>query len=113
LTDLIFNGSRYSYSLSDSFANPLSLAILSFGNDSFYVRDLSLDHFEDIAAHPIRLDGKPYIQTIRVTQSHIGAEYHMLASKNLHQQNRCRLFDFGTFTVHFWYPAQLLLAIAL
>jgi hypothetical protein len=52
------------------------LATLSFGKDSFYVRDLSLDHFEDIAAHPLRLDGKPYVQTIRVTQSHKGAEYH-------------------------------------
>ena len=75
LTDLIFNGSRYSYSQSDSFAEPLSLAILSFGRDSYYVRDLSLDHFEDIAAHPLRIDGKQYIQTIRVNQRHIDTEY--------------------------------------
>jgi hypothetical protein len=75
LIDLIFNGSRYSYSQSDSFAEPLSLAILSFGRDSFYVRDLSLDHFEDIAAHRLQFDGKPYIQTIRVTQRHIDTEY--------------------------------------
>jgi hypothetical protein len=76
LTDLIFNGSRYSYSRSDSFANPLSLAILSFGSDSFRVRDLSLNHFEDIAAHPILLGGKPYIQTFRVSQIYNGEEYH-------------------------------------
>ena len=76
MTDLVFNGSSFSYSQSDSFANPLSLVILGFGNDSFYVRDLRLDHFEDIVADPILLDGKPYIQAVRVTQNHIGGEYH-------------------------------------
>jgi hypothetical protein len=76
LTDLIFNGSQITYSASDTFEDPLSLAILSFEKDSFYVSDLSLDHFEDIAAHPILLEGKPYVQTIRVTQSHTDGEYH-------------------------------------
>jgi hypothetical protein len=75
LTDLIFNGSRFSYSQSDSFAQPLSLAILSLGKDSFEVRDLSLDIFQDIAAHLIQLDGKPYIQTIRVTRHRIDTNY--------------------------------------
>ena len=76
LTDLVFNGSRYSYSQSDSFAEPLSLAILSFGKDSFVVRDLSLDLFQDIAAHIVQIDGKPYIQTIRVTQHRIDTGYY-------------------------------------
>jgi hypothetical protein len=60
LTDLIFNGSQLNYSASDTFEEPLSLAILSFGKDSFYVSYLSLDHFEDIAAHPIFLDRKGF-----------------------------------------------------
>lgn len=78
LTDLIFNGAYYSHSSpSDSSANPLSLAILSFGHDSFSVRNLSLEIFEDIAAHGISLDGKSYIQTIRATQNHLVNEYHI------------------------------------
>lgn len=77
LTDLIFNGSEYGYSQSDSVPYPVSFAILSFGNDSFYVRELHLGVFDDIAAHALRLDGKPYIQTIRVTSSRKGVEYHI------------------------------------
>jgi len=38
LTDLIFNGSRFGYSQSDSIPYPTSFAILSFGKDSFDIR---------------------------------------------------------------------------
>ena len=76
LTDLIFNGSEYSYSESDSIARPISLAILSFGKDSLCVRDLSLENFEDVAAHLLWLDGKPYIQTFHAKLRMIDTEYH-------------------------------------
>lgn len=77
LTDLIFNGSGYGYSLSDSVPYPVSFAILNFGNDSFDVRELKLGDFDDVAAHVIRLDGKPYIQTIRASSNRKGVQYHV------------------------------------
>jgi len=77
-TDLIFNGSRYYRFSSEHIGHPVSLAILSFGKDSFYVSDLGLTQFEDIASRLLLLDGKSYIQTIRVTQTHTGAEYHII-----------------------------------
>jgi len=75
LTDLIFNGSSFSYSNSDSFPQPLSLAILSFEKDSFCVRDLSLDRSEDIVANSLLLDGRRYIRTIRATLKYNGDDY--------------------------------------
>jgi len=76
ITDLIFNGLQYHHSKWGDIAEPLSLAVLGFEKDSFYVRNLGLNGFEDIAARPVILDGKSYLQTIRVTQRHIGAEFH-------------------------------------
>ena len=77
-TDLIFNGSKYYQSTTGPVAEPLSLAILSFGKDSFYVRELKLDHFEDIMARPVQLGGKQYLQAIRVNQRYFAGAYHAI-----------------------------------
>ena len=77
LTDLIFNGSRYSYSGQDSSHLPITLAILSFSKDSFAVRDLSLQPFQDIAAHYLLIDGRPCIQTFRSSVRLEDTNYHV------------------------------------
>lgn len=76
LTDLLFNGSIYYSPPPDSLVMPFSLAILSFGKDSFIVRRFSLDYFDDIAAHLLQIDGKPYVQTICVTSNGPWGPYH-------------------------------------
>jgi hypothetical protein len=68
-TDLIFNGSIYYSPPPDSVVVPFSLAILSFGKDSFIVRRFSLDYFADIAAHLLQIDGKSYVQTVCLTSN--------------------------------------------
>lgn len=75
LTDLIFNGSLIHARESDTFTQPLSFAIFSFGKDSFYIRKLGLEGGDDIASHSIRIDGKPYIQTIRVTLRRVDTQF--------------------------------------
>jgi hypothetical protein len=74
-TDLIFNGSIYYTTKPDSFAVPLSLVILSFGKDSFLVRRLALDYFDDIAARLLQVDDNTYVQTICVTSNRAWGPY--------------------------------------
>jgi hypothetical protein len=73
-TDLLFNG-RLPHRPGDQ-EKPISIVVLSFGKDSFLVKDLLLyTNSQYFAARVLHIDGKPAIQTLHTLWHEKGPKY--------------------------------------
>jgi hypothetical protein len=74
-TDLLFNG--YDVNGADEVCSIISFIVLSFGRDSFAIKELTQGSFIDFfSAKKIVLDGKVYIETLKIqTQRNDSIEF--------------------------------------
>ena len=76
-TDLLFNG-YIDYYPTNALCSRVCLVILDMGKDSFQIKELTLSTIELLVAKTLMIDGRPYIQTLKIQD-----EYNAELKKNV------------------------------